>query len=518
MSTEEVISYNKKQIKALRQLLLGIITISLSSIFIFLSQVIMWMFDTWKHLTMSELMYQLNASIEGTNVDIINDFIYKCIPGTILFCLFVLALLISMRRTGKLFQRVCFSVLFVSLICFLYCLSVMWIKLDISNYIKNRSTTSSFIDNNYVDASEVNIVFPEKKRNLIYIFLESMEITYADANEGGAFEEGCISELVEIAQANEDFSGATEMLNGANVMPYGSWTMAGIFAQTAGLPLVLPIDGNSMDTQESFFPSITTIGDILEEAGYNQSFYIGSDATFGGRRLYLTEHGNYEIKDYYYAIEQGRIPEDYYVWWGYEDKYLFDYAKDEILELANKDEPFNFTMLTVDTHFEDGYVCSDCGTEHGDNSYANVMSCSSRKIKEFVEWVQRQDFYENTTIVLCGDHLTMDGDFCEDVSCDYVRKTFTAYINSAVEPEDTEWSREYTTFDQYPTTLASLGVKIEGNRLGLGTNLFSSRPTLLEEFGKNYLVEEMQKESELMTELAATVDTENEAIKIREGR
>ena len=45
---------------------------------------------------------------------------------------------------------------------------------------EGASTYSTFIDDNYVDPSSVNITFPEQKRNLIYIFLESMEMTYAD--------------------------------------------------------------------------------------------------------------------------------------------------------------------------------------------------------------------------------------------------------------------------------------------------------------------------------------------------
>ena len=60
-----------------------------------------------------------------------------------------------------------------------------------------------------------------------------------------------------------------------------------------------------MDTQESFFPEIAMMGDVLQEAGYSQTLLIGSDATFGGRRLYFTEHGNYDIIDYNYALEQG---------------------------------------------------------------------------------------------------------------------------------------------------------------------------------------------------------------------
>lgn len=37
--------------------------------------------------------------------------------------------------------------------------------------------------------------------------------------------------------------------------------------------------------------------------------------------------------------------------------------------------------------------------------------------------------------------------------------------------------------DLFPTMLASLGVQIEGNRLGLGTNLFSDKKTLMKELG-----------------------------------
>lgn len=43
----------------------------------------------------------------------------------------------------------------------------------------------------------------------------------------------------------------------------------------------------------------------------------------------------------------------------------------------------------------------------------------------------------------------------------------------------------------FPTTLASLGVEIEGNRLGLGTNLFSNEKTLIEKYGIKYVNKEL---------------------------
>lgn len=260
------------------------------------------------------------------------------------------------------------------------------------------------------------------------------------------------------------------------------------------------------------------LGDILEQQGYNQRLVIGSDGNFGGRSLYFTEHGNYDIRDYYYFQQLGKFPEDYWVWWGFEDQKLFEYAKEELLDISQRDEPFNFTMLTVDTHFENGYVCGLCRTEYGDNQYANVISCSSRQVYEFVRWIQQQDFYDNTTIVISGDHLTMDVDFCENIDPDYERKVYTTYINAATQPEDPEWRRNFSTFDQFPTTLAGLGVQIDGERLGLGTNLFSAKQTLTEIYGEDYVNVELQKKSELMTRLTEEIDTENRDIKVREGR
>ena len=49
--------------------------------------------------------------------------------------------------------------------------------------------------------------------------------------------------------------------------------------------------------------------------------------------------------------------------------------------------------------------------------------------------------------------------------------------------------------DLFPTTLAAMGAVINGERLGLGTNLFSAIPTLTEIYGYERLDEIMQKKS-----------------------
>lgn len=477
---------------------------------------IKWMFDTWTNLSMEELVYHLTAPLEGTNEEMIWQYVRVCVVPTILIMAGISALVVLVRKKEKPYWRVIAGAVVISVLAQTCSVYGAWKKLDIGGYMANQGEVSTFIDDNYVDPRSVEITFPEQKRNLIYIFLESMETTYADTENGGAFEKNVIPELTTLAQENEDFSGKDDTaLNGGYSMPGTTWTMGAMFGQTSGLPLNIPIDANDMDTQDNFFPEIITIGDILESAGYSQTLMIGSDATFGGRRNYFTQHGNYNIKDYNYAIEQGWIPEDYKVWWGYEDQKLFDYAKEELQNLAAGSEPFNLTLLTVDTHFEDGYPCEICPTTYGDNQYANVMACSSKQVDEFVKWIQQQDFYENTTIVISGDHPTMDSDFCEDVDEDYTRKVYTTYINA--EEDALSSRRVYTTFDNFPTTLGALGVQIEGDRLGLGTNLFSSTQTLVERYGIDMEESELKKKSELIDKLA-DIDENSEELLLRQGK
>lgn len=493
-----------------------ILTVFLAGLSVLLALSVRWMFATWTNLSMDELVYHLTAPLDGTNTDMIWEYVRVCVVPTVLVIFFLVLIRMAWRKKEKvhLFKGI---INLAALVGIILVLVYTWVELGVGNYLKNRNTESNFIEEEYVDPMDVAVVFPEQKRNLIYIFLESMETTYSDVDDGGAFDENVIPELTEIAQTNEDFSGIDPKLNGGYSLEGTTWTMGAMFAQTSGLPLNISISANDMDTQDSFFPGVTTLGDILSDAGYTQTLLIGSEAQFGGRKLYFQEHGNYEMEDYSYAIENGLIPSDYKVWWGYEDQKLFEFAKEKLLQLSQGDEPFNLTMLTVDTHFEDGYVCEQCPTEY-DTQYSNVMACSSRQVGEFLKWIQQQDFYENTTIVISGDHPTMDSDYCAEIDQEgnYDRRVFTAYINAAAYAQDQQ-ERTYSTFDNFPTTLAALGVQIDGDRLGLGTNLFSGKQTLLEKFGKSKVNAELKKKSEFIEKLSA-VNKTNDALLIREGR
>lgn len=357
-------------------------------------------------------------------------------------------------------------------------------------FIKNTVFSSTeLFDKYYIDSSNIEITFPDKKRNLIYIFVESLESSNVSKKNGGLFEESIIPNLEQLALDNINFSN-NDKIGGAHYSFGTNWTSGAMIAQTAGVPLKVTIE--DIDINSLRFSKLTSIGDILANNGYNSYLLLGSDADFGSRRSYFANH-NYLIKDYVSAKKEGFIEEDYYEWWGYEDLKLFDYAKNMLKDISISGKPFNLTILTADTHFTDGYLDKSCESKF-DEPYANSFYCSDSMIYDFIEWIKLQDFYDNTTIVIVGDHLTMQDGFYDTDEFEN-RTIYNTFINSLVGKEFNNKNRIFTVMDLFPTTLAALGADIEGDRLGVGTNLFSDKQTIPEIIGIEEFNEELSKAS-----------------------
>lgn len=450
-----------------------------------------WLYKAFGNLTIDEIIFQLKVPMKGTSTQMIWGFLKQCPWKIIVLTAILTFLLINPIKKAKKTTTINLSVI-ASILILITCTTRLLVVTDATGYIVNQINTSSFIEEEYVNPKDIEIQFPEQKRNLIYIFLESMETTYYAKEDGGLSDDDLIPEISQLAKENLNFSEDETRIGGAYTLYGTTWTVAAMTAQTAGIPLKISIDDNAMSEYTIFLEGAYSIGEILEKNGYHNFLLLGSDATFGGRRNLFTQHGNYEIWDFESAIQEGKEKEK--IWWGYTDDKLFEYAKEKLQNLAIKDKPFNFTMLTADTHFQDGYECQDC-SDKWDEKYKNVISCSSQKVGEFVNWIKQQEFYKNTTIVISGDHLTMQtGGFFElEEGQEYQKKVVNLIINPAINGKNTK--RTYSTFDLYPTTLAALGVKIQGNKLALGTNLFSDELTLIEKYGFKYVNRELMKTS-----------------------
>jgi len=507
----------KKKIITADFVIMGIFTF----IALLLLNSVNWVQKAWEGVDFSTIMFQMHTPLNGTNTEIVRSYYDNCVPHTIRGTLIILVVYLLLRypcqKLTFSFQVHFFNIkrkiilgkhkevwfwlakfYFVGMLAG-YCVLCYFAAEDIGvfEYFHNITTKSKVIEEYYVDPNDIVIEFPKEKRNLILIYLESMETTYASVEEGGGKPVNYIPQLTELTKNNISFSNSNQM-GGGRVSPGCEFTMGAIVGTASGVPFKSMIEGNSMYNYAQFLPGLTTLGEILEREGYTNYFLCGSDAEFGGRKLFYEKHGDYNIHDYYYAIDKGYIPEDYHEFWGYEDFKLFEIAKEELEQLGSTGEVFNYTMLTVDTHHPAGYICELCEEQY-EQPYANVISCSDRQIAEFVSWIEGQYWAQNTTVVLIGDHTSMAADFWDDIG-DYGRRTYNCFLNlpRGLNIERTK-NREFNTLDYFPTILASLGAKMEGERVGLGTNLFSDRLTLTEELGEDY-VQELYKYSDYYVE------------------
>lgn len=503
----------KKRNKVLRVLgtILGCLLIFVGFLAYYSAQ---WYADTYGQIGFEAVLYTLLAGVGGVESTLLYKFTRLALIPALFWSAVICPLLFATwrKKLMLIFSKVRLQVFpvrpWVALVLTLAISGSFFYQgaetAQLWDYAENVGKQSTLYTDYYQDPATAEITFPEEKRNLIYIFLESMENTFFSREQGGLLDVSVIPELYDLAKNNTNFSNTEDAVGGIHSGAGGVWTVAAMVSQTAGIPLKAPpdvADGNSYGKNGVFLPGTTSMMDILHENGYYQTLMVGSEATYAGRSTYFGTHGVDRIYDLFTAREDGLIAPDYRVWWGFEDNFLFRYAQQELPKIAEKDEPFAFYMLTVDTHHEDGYLCADCPKNFA-KKYENVYACSSKKVSAFIEWIKTQDFYEDTTIVVVGDHPTMGNDYIRSIKKpgdeEYPRGVYNCFINSMAKTTNTT-NRMAFTLDMFPTTLAAMGCQIEGDRLGLGTNLFSARMTLGEELGCNGFNEELNKPSNYYT-------------------
>ena len=337
-----------------------------------------------------------------------------------------------------------------------------------------------------------------KPRNLLIIYMESMEATFRNSEPGrytnkarAVFPAGSlIPNLDRLATQNLSFSNLVAT-RGAG------WTIAGLISYNCAFPQTwLPFNAGFNDSVARYFlHSATCLGDVLDTLGYEQVIFRGADGEYAGSRGFFASHA-ITMRDLK-ALESWA--QGYDGWrndWGVKDSLLFTKVRESLQERyeqsrENSDnKPFAFYVLTADTHapgFVDKQYCQDLET-----SYANSLHCSDRIVGDFVEWFLQSPLAKDTTLILLGDHLTMEQNFIES---GVDRRIYNAFINPTfTKPLSDEILRgaTLTHFDVTTLILDSLG--IETRSFGLGRNPLYGK-TLVQELGTSGLYDELGKPS-----------------------
>lgn len=456
-----------------------------------------WLSHFFNDITADHLVYLLQGTggSDDSNPEEITTQLNLFVKGPVIVCALV-GLAIALVRSGIVWklgkearprtwsQRMVrlVALLLSLLLVLLPALAYSFGALPLANLIRSETVSSSFLEENYQRPSEKILSFPQRPRNLVHIYLESVENSYYDRAHGGYGADNLMPELGELTQENISFSHNDKF--GGPYQTFGaSHSVAAMINMGSGVPMKTSVTGGTAEAMS--YPNLPTVGDILHHHGYRTVFMQAADADWGGLGDYYRKHGDFLIFDVKEAKKRGLIPEDYREWWGYEDDKLYEYTKNQLTELAQSDQPFYMVVENGDTHFPDGYVSKNMTETPFEQQYANVIHYSQREVVKLVRWIQEQPFGPDTTIILTGDHRSMDHKFFEGWDPEYNRTVVNVFINplQPVPATDRTQNRLYAPFDFFPTTIAALGIEIKGDRLGLGTNLFSGRKTLIEEHG-----------------------------------
>jgi phosphoglycerol transferase len=305
----------------------------------------------------------------------------------------------------------------------------------------------------FVHPKKVQLV-EERRRNLILIYAESMESTYGDA-----------------ALFGRDLLAPLHAVGGRSYGWYrpaagATWTMAGMVATQCGVPLKVyaESDVRPRANERVFLPGAECLGDVLAEHGYRNVFMGGVSLSFAGKGRFLQDHGYQETWGREELEASGARPEEFNAWGMWDDN-LFLRAKSRLDRLHASGQPFNLTLLTVNTHNPFGLLSPQCRAG-GVSSFDGIVTCSAERIAEFIEHARSRGYLKDTVVVVIGDHLAVPNPVYGKLQlAGPKRGIFNLFLGDDLPPPN---RNEIMPFDLFPTLVELVGFRVQGDRLGLG--------------------------------------------------
>ena len=454
------------------------------------------------------VMFTLTQNVDGSRdfaVSLVLEALQQALILTVLLVIAVVAVLLVLhlirkRNVLNIFNRLSYKkiIVVINVVCMAIFVKRVFTEIPVVDYYVTWKDSfsspehSEFYKKEYVDPDSVHIVFKEKK-NLILIFLESMEYNFQDSANGGNLSENLIPEISEYLKEGQSF-----VPGGTQVTGMG-WTMADAVAKTCGIPLTFPPSiANSFNPLKSFIPGATCLTDILVGNGYEVVVSKGANLKFSGMDDFLNTHSASRSFGFMeYSRDDERIKGGVVSEWGVKDSMHYELVKEHINRLSRQDKPWALWFFTVNTHTPHGIIDSTCEIPESipePERLPAIIRCSSHQLDAFIKWAKIQEWFERTTIAVMGDHAMMAAPELVGFSdtC-FTHYWLDFFLNPSKNAEN--YKREFTSLDMFPTILESMGAEIPNGALGLGRSLYSKISTLLEKYGADSLSKAISKRS-----------------------
>jgi phosphoglycerol transferase len=410
-----------------------------------------WVHSTFDNPSIEQILYHLYYS-ERAAVEMSEIFLFTLLGDSVVFPL-LYAVMATLVHAGavRLWPLAARWVRAVPALALLAGVTAVLLQLSAFSYAAAYFAPDSF-SQQYVDPRGVRLE-PAASRNLVLIYVESLEDSYGDT---ARFRKDLLAPVR--AAGGESFAAYRQV-------PGVSWTMAGIVGTQCGVPLRVysEDDVKHVENRRSFLPGAVCLGDLLHAHGYRNVFLGGAPLSFSGKGAFFRDHGYQEVRGRDEWNKAGVRSQELNEW-GLYDSALFERARARLESLQAAERPFNLTLLTLDTHNPRGFMSPYCRSR-GARDFEGIVSCSSEQLAAFVKFMGNKGYLANTVVVILGDHLAVPNPVYQKLQRGGERHIFNRFfVPQPLLPN----TRELVHFDLFPTILDLLGLKVVGDRLGLG--------------------------------------------------
>ncbi len=350
------------------------------------------------------------------------------------------------------------------------------------SYVLNKHIYSDLYEKEYTNPKNTEFTFENGKRNLIVIYLESMEKNYTSVGQN---KQNFIPNISEYMSSSLSF-------NNFYPLHTQNYTLAAMISSMCAVSFNDRVYTKGHFGYKNFLNDLICYPEILKRNGYTTVFIKGADADFARSGLFFERHGFQTVLGKDQLLELGyNFQGNEGTFDGFNDHMLYQIAKEKLTELSLSKEPFMFSFLTLDTHHPDPFLEPFCEKKTG--NFGDIIICADQMLNDFLQWLQTQDFYAHTTVVVIGDHIKPGAQELQinDKKPQIVNFILNPAISNAVQEH-----KSWTALDLAPTILNAMGITFPDGHFGLGRSLFFKHPTLIEKFDKK-LETELQKNSKV---------------------
>ena len=156
---------------------------------------------------LDSVIFTVFSDMNGADSGLVNSFLLESLLPTVVFTLILTAILILStliirawkKSPSKIPAIIRITALILSVIFLVWCFVYTGNMIGLFEYLESRRNSTELFDNHYISPTDVSIEFPAEKRNLIYIYLESVEISFLDRANAGALSKNLMPNLTELA-------------------------------------------------------------------------------------------------------------------------------------------------------------------------------------------------------------------------------------------------------------------------------------------------------------------------------